>query len=52
MLESVTKEKEAAAQHYEKLLERDREIAEEREYAIKREFSMKLTELEVLIINH
>ena len=46
MLESVTKEKEATTKHYEKLVERDRELAEEREYVIKREFSIKLNELE------
>lgn len=46
VLESVTREKEVAKEHYEKLLEREREQAEEREYSIKKEFSAKLNELE------
>lgn len=46
MLESVTKEKETSKEHYEKLLEQEREQAEEREYSIKKEFSTKLNELE------
>lgn len=46
MLESVTKEKESTKEHYEKLLERERERAEEREYSMKKEFSAKLNELE------
>lgn len=46
MLESVTKEKETTKEHYEKLLEQEREQAEEREYSIKKEFSTKLNELE------
>lgn len=46
VLESVTKEKEATKDHYESLLERERQQAEEREYAMKKEFSSKLNELE------
>ncbi|VDK79170.1 unnamed protein product [Onchocerca ochengi] len=46
VLESVTKEKESTKDHYESLLERERQQAEEREYAMKKEFSSKLNELE------
>ncbi|KAI1731987.1 hypothetical protein Ddc_00835 [Ditylenchus destructor] len=46
VLESVTKEKETTKEHYERLLEKEREQAEEREYSIKKEFSTKLNELE------
>ncbi|KAM3727110.1 hypothetical protein ACO02O_03794 [Dirofilaria immitis] len=47
VLESVTKEKESTKDHYESLLERERQQAEEREYAMKKEFSSKLNELEL-----
>uniref|UniRef100_A0A0R3RI27 FAM184 domain-containing protein n=1 Tax=Elaeophora elaphi TaxID=1147741 RepID=A0A0R3RI27_9BILA len=46
VLESVTKEKESTKDHYESLLVRERQQAEEREYAMKKEFSSKLNELE------
>uniref|UniRef100_A0A183URU5 FAM184 domain-containing protein n=1 Tax=Toxocara canis TaxID=6265 RepID=A0A183URU5_TOXCA len=46
VLESVTKEKESTKEHYEGLLDRERQQAEEREYAMKKEFSAKLNELE------
>ncbi|CAG9536950.1 unnamed protein product [Cercopithifilaria johnstoni] len=46
VLESVTKEKESTKDHYESLLEKERQQAEEREYAMKKEFSSKLNELE------
>ncbi|KAK6109596.1 hypothetical protein QQG55_36625 [Brugia pahangi] len=46
VLESVTKEKESTKDHYESLLERERQQAEEREYAMKKEFTSKLNELE------
>lgn len=42
----MTKEKESTKDHYENLLERERQQAEEREYAMKKEFSSKLNELE------
>ncbi|VDK17305.1 unnamed protein product [Anisakis simplex] len=46
VLESVTKEKESTKEHYEGLLDRERQQAEEREFAMKKEFSAKLNELE------
>uniref|UniRef100_F1KRI0 Tag-278 n=1 Tax=Ascaris suum TaxID=6253 RepID=F1KRI0_ASCSU len=46
VLESVTKEKESTKEHYEGLLDKERQQAEEREYAMKKEFSAKLNELE------
>lgn len=42
----MTKEKKSTKDHYEGLLERERQQAEEREYAMKKEFSSKLNELE------
>lgn len=46
VLETVTKEKESTKAHYEDILERERQQAEEREFAMKKEFSSKLNELE------
>ncbi|KAK5967231.1 M protein repeat protein [Trichostrongylus colubriformis] len=46
VLESVTKEKEAAKEHYENILVKERQQAEAREHAMKKEFSSKLNELE------
>uniref|UniRef100_A0AC34Q5A6 Protein FAM184A/B N-terminal domain-containing protein n=1 Tax=Panagrolaimus sp. JU765 TaxID=591449 RepID=A0AC34Q5A6_9BILA len=46
VLESLTKEKESTKEHYEKMLEKEREQAEEREFSMKKEFSTKLNELE------
>lgn len=45
-MESVTKEKESTKQHYEGLLDKERQQAEEREFAMKKEFTSKLNELE------
>lgn len=46
VLETVTKEKESTKEHYEGLLEKERQQAQEREFAMKKEFTTKLNELE------
>ncbi|CEF59551.1 Hypothetical protein SRAE_X000129800 [Strongyloides ratti] len=46
VLESVTKEKEACKENYEKELIKEKEASQEREFLMKKEFSMKLNKLE------
>ncbi|KAI6201855.1 hypothetical protein M3Y96_00886700 [Aphelenchoides besseyi] len=46
VLESVTKEKETSREHYERLLEKEREQAEAREESLRRELCSKFNELE------
>lgn len=46
VLETVTKEKESTKEHYEGLLDKERQQAQEREFAMKKEFTTKLNELE------
>ena len=46
MLESVTKEKATSKEHYERLLEQERESAERREEALRRDLCSKFNELE------
>uniref|UniRef100_A0AAF5DSQ6 FAM184 domain-containing protein n=2 Tax=Strongyloides stercoralis TaxID=6248 RepID=A0AAF5DSQ6_STRER len=46
VLESVTKEKEACKENYERELIKEKEASQEREFLMKKEFSLKLNKLE------